>query len=82
VADDTDCLRPSDITRARILADEDADRIRQKHFEFFFEQFRSAESILHGREQVAMLQRLTVEQERARGARVGAGYTDRQRRCA
>src|SRR5690348_4019219 len=49
--------------RERLVATDDAGRFRQKHFEFFFEQFRGAESILHSRDQVAMIRRLTIEQE-------------------
>src|SRR5205085_247642 len=44
------------------------DRLRNRHFEFFFNEFRGAMPILRGHGQVACLRRLRIEQENVRAA--------------
>ncbi len=45
-----------------------ADRLRGKHFEFFFNEFRGAQTGLQGHEQVRWLKRLRLEQDNVRAA--------------
>ena len=45
-----------------------ADRLRERHFEFFFDEFRGALIILRGAGQVRCLRRLRIEQENVRAA--------------
>ena len=54
--------------RQRLLQTGATDRLRERHFEFFFEQFRGALRILRGPGQVALLRRLRIEQENVRTA--------------
>jgi non-specific serine/threonine protein kinase len=54
--------------RDRLVQNGDADRVQQRHFEFFFDEFRSAQRTLRGRGQVGLLRRLRIEQENVRGA--------------
>jgi non-specific serine/threonine protein kinase len=45
-----------------------ADRLRERHFEFFLTEFRGARPVLRGHGQLALLKRLRVEQENVRAA--------------
>ena len=54
--------------RQRLLQTGATDRLRERHFEFFFDQFRGALRILRGPGQVALLRRLRIEQENVRTA--------------
>jgi non-specific serine/threonine protein kinase len=52
----------------RLLQAGTADRLRERHFEFFFNEFRGARPILRGHGQLPLLRRLRVEQENVRAA--------------
>src|SRR4030095_6891550 len=54
--------------RERLLQTGAPARRRERHFTFFFEQFRGALRILRGPGQVALLRRLRIEQENVRTA--------------
>jgi predicted ATPase/DNA-binding winged helix-turn-helix (wHTH) protein len=54
--------------RERLLQAGATDRLRERHFEFFFDQFHGALRILRGPGQVALLRRLRIEQENVRSA--------------
>jgi tetratricopeptide (TPR) repeat protein len=52
--------------RERLVQAGAADRLRERHFEFFFNEFRGAMPILRGHGQVPCLRRLRIEQENVR----------------
>ena len=54
--------------RERLMQAAAADRLRERHFEFFFNEFRGAMPILRGPGQLQCLQRLRIEQENVRAA--------------
>ena len=54
--------------RERLAQSGAADRLRDRHFEFYFNEFRGALPILRHHDQVACLRRLRVEQENIRSA--------------
>ena len=54
--------------RERLVQAGAAERLRERHFEFFFNEFRGAQPILRGHGQVALLRRLRIEQENVRAA--------------
>jgi predicted ATPase/DNA-binding winged helix-turn-helix (wHTH) protein len=54
--------------RERLVQADAADRLRDRHFEFFFHEFRGVLPILRHHGQVACLRRLRVEQENVRAA--------------
>jgi predicted ATPase/DNA-binding winged helix-turn-helix (wHTH) protein len=54
--------------RERLVQSGTADRLRDRHFEFYFNEFRGALPILRHHNQVACLRRLRVEQENIRSA--------------
>src|SRR4029077_9574054 len=54
--------------RERLVQAGAADRLRQRHFEFFFNEFRGALPILRHHHQLACLRRLRIEQENVRAA--------------
>jgi predicted ATPase/DNA-binding winged helix-turn-helix (wHTH) protein len=54
--------------RERLVPADAADRVRQRHFEFFFEEFRGVLSILSHHDQLSCLQRLRMELENVRAA--------------
>jgi non-specific serine/threonine protein kinase len=54
--------------RERLVEMGSADRLRAKHFEFFFNEFRGAQTALQGHEQVRGLKRLRLEQDSVRAA--------------
>src|SRR6266853_377354 len=54
--------------RERLIQAGAADRLRERHFEFFFNEFRGALPILRGHGQVPCLRRLRMEQENVRAA--------------
>ncbi len=54
--------------RERLVEMGSADRLRGKHFEFFFNEFRGAQTALQGHEQVRWLKRLRLEQDSVRAA--------------
>ena len=54
--------------RERLVQAGAADRLRERHFEFFFNEFRGARPILRGHGQLALLRRLRIEQENVRAA--------------
>jgi tetratricopeptide (TPR) repeat protein len=54
--------------RERLVQTGAADRLRDRHFEFFFNEFRGALPILRHHHQLACLRRLRIEQENVRAA--------------
>jgi non-specific serine/threonine protein kinase len=54
--------------RERLIQANAADRLRERHFEFFFDQFRGALPILSHHGQLPCLRRLRTEQENVRAA--------------
>ena len=54
--------------RERLVQSGTADRLRDRHFEFYFNEFRGALPILRHHGQVACLKRLRIEQENIRSA--------------
>src|SRR5712692_3774729 len=54
--------------RERIVQAGAADRLRERHFEFFYNEFRGALPILRHHHQLACLRRLRIEQENVRAA--------------
>ena len=54
--------------RERLVQAGAADRLRERHFEFFFNEFRGALPILRHHDQLACLRRLRIEQENVRAA--------------
>ena len=52
--------------RERLLQAGAADRLRERHFDFFFNEFRGALPILRGHGQLPCLRRLGIEQENVR----------------
>ena len=54
--------------RERLLQSGTVDRLRDRRFEFYFNQFRGALPILRHHDQVACLKRLRIEQENIRSA--------------
>jgi predicted ATPase/serine/threonine protein kinase len=54
--------------RQRLVDLGDADRLRDRHFEFFFDEFRGVRTALQGHEQVRWLKRLHLEQDNVRAA--------------
>ena len=54
--------------RERLVQAGAADRLRERHFEFFFNEFRGALPILRHQNQVPCLRRLRIEQENVRAA--------------
>jgi non-specific serine/threonine protein kinase len=54
--------------RDRLVEAGDADRLRHRHFEFFFEEFREVLPILRHHDQLPCLRRLRTEQENVRAA--------------
>ena len=54
--------------RERLVHTGAADRLRDRHFEFFFEEFRGALPILRHRNQLPCLRRLQTEQQNVRAA--------------
>jgi predicted ATPase/DNA-binding winged helix-turn-helix (wHTH) protein len=54
--------------RERLVQTGAAERLRERHFEFCFNEFRGAQPILRGHGQVALLRRLRIEQENVRAA--------------
>jgi non-specific serine/threonine protein kinase len=54
--------------RERLVQAGAADRLLERHFEFFFDQFQGAHPILRGHGQVPLLRRLRMEQENVRAA--------------
>jgi predicted ATPase/DNA-binding winged helix-turn-helix (wHTH) protein len=54
--------------RERLMQSGTSDRVRDRHFEFYFNEFRGAMPILRHHDQVACLRRLRVEQENIRSA--------------
>ena len=54
--------------RERLVQAGVADRLRDRHFEFFFNEFRGALPILRHHHQLPCLRRLRIEQENVRGA--------------
>jgi non-specific serine/threonine protein kinase len=54
--------------RERLMQVGAADRLRERHFEFFFSEFRGAMPILRGPHQLQCLQRVRIEQENVRAA--------------
>jgi predicted ATPase len=54
--------------RERLMQVDDADRLRERHFEFFFSEFRGAMPLLRGSRQLQCLRRLRIEQENVRTA--------------
>ena len=54
--------------RERLVQSGTADRLRDRHFEFYFNEFRGALPILRHHDQVTCLRRLRVEQENIRSA--------------
>ena len=55
-------------SRERLTQAGAAERIRDRHFDFYFNEFRGARPILSGKGQLAMLRRLRTEQENVRAA--------------
>ena len=54
--------------RERLVQAGAADRLRERHFEFFFDEFRGALPILRHHHQLPWLRRLRIEQENIRAA--------------
>ena len=54
--------------RERLLQERAADRFRERHFEFFFNQFRGASFLLSHHGNLRCLRRLRIEQENVRAA--------------
>jgi non-specific serine/threonine protein kinase len=54
--------------RERLVRAGAADRVRERHFEFFFNEFRGVLPILRHHHQLACLRRLRIEQENVRAA--------------
>ena len=54
--------------RDRLVQAGDADRLRDRHFEFFFTEFRDALPVLRHHDQIAGLRRVRMEQENLRAA--------------
>jgi non-specific serine/threonine protein kinase len=54
--------------RERLVQAGVAERLRDRHSEFFFNEFRGAETVLRGHGQVPCLRRLGIEQENVRAA--------------
>ncbi len=54
--------------RERLMQAGAVDRLRQRHFEFFFNEFRGVMPILRHHNQLACLRRLRIEQENIRAA--------------
>ena len=54
--------------RERLTQAGAVDRLRERHFEFFFNEFRGAETVLRSHGQVPCLRRLQIEQENVRAA--------------
>ncbi|MEP7304448.1 MAG: winged helix-turn-helix domain-containing protein [Acidobacteriota bacterium] len=54
--------------RERLVQAGAADRLRERHFEFFFQEFRGALPILRHHHQLPCLRRLRIEQENVRAA--------------
>ena len=54
--------------RERLVQAGAADRLRERHFEFFFNEFRGALPILRHHDQLPCLRRLRIEQENVRAA--------------
>ena len=54
--------------RERLVQTGAVNRLRERHFEFFFDLFHGALRILRGPDQVALLRRLRIEQENVRTA--------------
>jgi non-specific serine/threonine protein kinase len=54
--------------RERLVQAGAADRLRERHFEFFFNEFRGVLPVLRHRHQLPWLRRLLVEQENVRAA--------------
>jgi len=54
--------------RERLVQTGAADRLRDRHFEFFFDEFRGALPILRHHHQLPLLRRLRTEQENVRAA--------------
>lgn len=54
--------------RERLVRAGDDDRLCQRHFDFFFQEYRAARLILSGPGQLALLRRLRIEQENVRAA--------------
>ena len=54
--------------RERLMHVGAADRLRDRHFEFFFSEFRGVMPILRGPRQLQCLQRVRIEQENVRAA--------------
>jgi non-specific serine/threonine protein kinase len=54
--------------RERLVQSGDADRLRERHFEFFFNEFRGVLPILSHHGQLPCLRRLRIEQENVRAA--------------
>ena len=54
--------------RDRLVRADEAERLRERHFEFFFSGFRGALPILRHHNQVACLQRVRLEQDNLRAA--------------
>ena len=54
--------------RERLMQAGATDRLRERHFEFFFNEFRGASPILRHHNQLSCLRRLRIEQENVRAA--------------
>lgn len=54
--------------RERVVRADSSERLRQRHFAFFFDEFRGALTVLRGHGQLALLRRLRIEQENLRAA--------------
>jgi predicted ATPase/DNA-binding winged helix-turn-helix (wHTH) protein len=54
--------------RERLMRPGALDRMRQRHFEYFFDKFRGSENVLRSHSQVAHLRHLEVERENVRAA--------------
>jgi len=54
--------------RERLVQSGTADHVRDRHFEYYFNEFRGAMPILRHHDQVACLRRLRIEQENIRAA--------------